>query len=374
MIDKDLDFDRLPHYDVGGKKFLSTAQAIKEICSGDQPYRFSVFEKSWGQFDWTQEPSKTWQQLLKERCQQIRDQYEWVSLLYSAGRDSDLILQCFIENNIHLDEVIIRRNVYDLGKPPIIDNVVIPMAIERLKNSPHVKLTVYDLNETDIQKTFGEDWMDQPGAPGGYWTFHPVAWHSAIENRPDIFSQVDRGLKYTSILGLDKPKLKIQDGFWCMYIQDQGVQSQMHTGNLEWFYLTPDMPELHAKQCWMAINHAERVHQDKDIEWLNRWSKSAKWGLGPEAFADFSEAIGRREAAHPIVGFGEDKKVAGDPLYQHWIDQSLADRNPYAIRWQQGLEQLQSVAGRFAANGDMRLGSIGILGKSYQLKRYESHQ
>jgi hypothetical protein len=369
------DFDRLPHYDVGGKKFLSTARALREICTTGNAYRFSLFEKSWGHYDWTHEPSQSWEELLRRRCQQIRDQYEWVSLLYSAGRDSDLILQCFIENKIPLDEVIIRRNVYDISKPPIVDNVVIPIVKQRLKHSPEIKLTVYDLNAQDIQKTFSEDWMDQPGAPGGYWTFHPVAWHSAIENRPDIFSQVDRGLKYTSILGLDKPKLKIEQGHWCMYTQDQGVQSQMHRGNLEWFYLTPDMPELHAKQCWMAIRHAEQHHRDKDIDWINRWSKSGTWGLGPDAFDDFSRAIGRRPSAHPVVGFGTDKKVAGDPLYQHWIDQSMEQGCPYAKRWKQGLDDLNSVAGSFAINSDMTLGSIGILGKSYQLKKYESsHQ
>ena len=164
------DFSRLPHYDVGGKKFLSTAQALIEISRTGSSYRYCLFEESWDQFDWTKEPSDSWDELLKKRCQQIRDRYDWVSLFYSAGRDSDLILHSFIKNKIHLDEVIIQRNPQDPKKLFIIDDIILPAARKHLAASPGTRLTVVNLGPDDWAKTFDSNWMHRPGAPGGYWT------------------------------------------------------------------------------------------------------------------------------------------------------------------------------------------------------------
>jgi hypothetical protein len=368
-----LDFDRLPHYDVGGKKFLSTAQALLEATRTGSSYRFCLFEKSWQQFDWTQDPRESWTELLRRRCQQLREKYDWISLFYSSGRDSDLVLRSFIDNKIHLDEVVIQRNPQDPKKLYIIDEVVVPAARMRLAQSPLTKLTIINLGKRDYEQVFDKNWLDRPGAPGGYWTYHPLGWNTMIERHPELFPYLGSSKRRISILGADKPKLKIQDGAWYMYYQDAGLQLHMHDGNIEWFYFTPDLPELHAKQCWMAIQHAEKYHQDKSVDWLNRWSHTGQWGLGIQGFDDFSRAIGRGDAVHRITGFGDDKKSAGHEWYQAYIDQSAKTPDSTYRQWHGDLSDLGKTIPTFVRDDNIFKGTVGILGKHYFLKKYENH-
>jgi len=367
------DFSRLPHYDVGGKKFLSTAQALIEISRTGSSYRYCLFEESWDQFDWTKEPSDSWDELLKKRCQQIRDRYDWVSLFYSAGRDSDLILHSFIKNKIHLDEVIIQRNPQDPKKLFIIDDIILPAARKHLAASPGTRLTVVNLGPDDWAKTFDSNWMHRPGAPGGYWTYHPLSWTTMVERHPELFPELEKGLNRVSILGADKPRIKIENGAWYMYAMDAGLQLHMHDGNIEWFYFTPDMPELHSKQCWMAINYAEKHHQDKSIDWLNRWPRTGTWGLGTEMFGDFANAIGRLPAVSNIVGYGADKKAAGHEWYQIYIDHAAHDPDALYRRWHDDLTALgREIDDRFLREGSIFHGTVGILGKHYFIKKHEN--
>ena len=55
--------------------------------------------------DWTVEPSQSLKELYVERCQQLRDKYDYLILSYSGGADSHEILYTFLENNIFIDEI-----------------------------------------------------------------------------------------------------------------------------------------------------------------------------------------------------------------------------------------------------------------------------
>src|SRR5260221_13572359 len=62
-------------------------------------------DESYAQFDWAQEPLVSLDTLYKMRAKQIRDENEYLILLYSGGADSHQILDTFLKHNIFIDEV-----------------------------------------------------------------------------------------------------------------------------------------------------------------------------------------------------------------------------------------------------------------------------
>ena len=64
---------------------------------------------------------KSFDELLKERCIQLRDKYNYLILYFSGGSDSETTLQSFIRSGIHLDEIV--TNVFEINEkdPPLLD-------------------------------------------------------------------------------------------------------------------------------------------------------------------------------------------------------------------------------------------------------------
>ena len=97
-----------------------------------------------------------------ERCNQLRDKYDYLVLHYSGGSDSHNILHTFLTNNIKLDEISIRwpkhwldgkfYNVNNIDKSaknaPSEFNYTIKPTLEYLqKHHPDIKINIVDFTE-----------------------------------------------------------------------------------------------------------------------------------------------------------------------------------------------------------------------------------
>jgi hypothetical protein len=60
--------------------------------------------------DWSKELDCSLQETYRRRAQQIRDMYDYVVLYFSGGSDSITALNAFVNNNIHIDEVVVYTN------------------------------------------------------------------------------------------------------------------------------------------------------------------------------------------------------------------------------------------------------------------------
>ena len=66
------------YYRVGDKKTVSKVQAFEWANNDITKIQFCHNEDQWKSFDWTVEPSETWDELLKERCIEIMNLYDHV--------------------------------------------------------------------------------------------------------------------------------------------------------------------------------------------------------------------------------------------------------------------------------------------------------
>lgn len=237
-------------------------------------------DQAWNTVKWDQEPETDILELYKKRARQIREQYDYVIINFSAGSDSATVVQAFLESGCHIDEITTiwnrkqtpkvildpgctdPRNVeaeYDLVTKPALDKI-------RLL-SPLTKITYLDVSDHIVQtlsRLDGEEWLSRTSE---HLNPQMLARYDSTLGK-DRRMTLDRGRKTAVVFGVDKPKVCIKDdGRYYVYFVDSipnqspDTQLNLEYENVEhvFFYWTPDMPEILVKQAhilkrWFQVN------------------------------------------------------------------------------------------------------------------------
>ena len=209
-------------------------------------------------------------QLYKERAQQLRDSYKYLILYYSGGSDSHNILMTFINNNIKLDEIIVKwpkelidgkfytPNTADRSQKNIWSewNFSIKPQLDWLSvKHPEIKITIQDYTPSITNKNLE--------------TYFEKVDHTRL-GIIQTFTKYNTISKEDSahIIGADKPILAIHDNNVYMVFTDIAITAGQHAACdydndnyvLEPFYWSPDFPVL---ACEMAYQLSEHFNIDK---------------------------------------------------------------------------------------------------------------
>jgi len=242
-------------------KVSAVLEANRTLSDVEWDYNEDIFPK----IDWTTEPQFDLQTLYKQRARQIRDQYDYVILMLSGGGDSTNMLYSFLENGIHVDEVIGSAPVSGLKNFTVdatdktAENQVsetylaqIPLLKQVSEKWPNVRVTLYDYFE-DIVNFKSDEWM----LKGSFW-LHPSATRHYLGRLTHLKELADQGKRIAKVYGIDKPVIyRGSSGKLYNIITDAAIQQPNHRttdeqfDNIEtvFFYITSDMPQLMIKQC-----------------------------------------------------------------------------------------------------------------------------
>ena len=255
------------YYQVGDIKFLVKNDALLYATKTNQDVRWDFNDKHFSSFDWTIEPSESLSDLYAKRAIQLRQKYDYLVLHYSGGNDSNNIVETFIKNKIHLDEIVIRApkiDEYDISHGLTADNlyaeakhVAVPLAkmIKQLY-MPNLKITVLDTAPI-IENWFHENknWFDE------------YTWITDLSNiirsnfdmlDDNLIKMAERGLKIGHITGHEKPKIAREgDSFYFFFtdiINTRGYITPRVTNRdlpyyFEFFYWHKDAAKLLIKQA-----------------------------------------------------------------------------------------------------------------------------
>jgi hypothetical protein len=357
---------------VGGKKFTNPLAAWKEILESNSIFHFSMFDDSFSRYNWTVEPSHSCEELGRIRAQQLREKYSWLRLWYSGGRDSHFILKSFIDNNIPLDEVVIFHNPFMQIRDWEMKTLVYPLACNLLKHT-RTKISTLTLTAADYKKTFSKGWHNKSATdPNQSLWFQPTNYSQLFELHPEQFTQDQKlGNNLGLILGMEKPRLFVDQGNWYMQMCDSSgfVHAMGNRENVEYFYITPDLPELHAKQSWLGINHIEKNYQNKSEHWIRQYTDCQ---LGPDLYDDYCLAIGRGAYTHEFLGLGENKLCDGmgyNKRFQEYFVYSQQQNTTAYKNFSDMVIDLQSTMPAAFNNRDPLNGTVGILSPKYFLKK-----
>ena len=223
------------YYTVGSKTFTDKLAAVLEASLTKEEIKWNFNQDIYNNTDWTREPELGLDQYYKIRAQQIRDQYDYVIILCSGGGDSANVVWSFLNNNIHVDEVVASAPVSGLSqwKETDLDTSAgntmsetmlaqMPLMAEIHSKHPSVKITINDYFETLLNYQTDE------------WIFRCGEWiHPSSGARYDLDQQLhikklaEQGKKIAIVYGIDKPHLYYDvDGSMGIMMSDLTVNVQ----------------------------------------------------------------------------------------------------------------------------------------------------
>lgn len=333
------------YYVVDGKKIYSKFKAF-EIAGGDpSKIHFYWMDDVWQSVDWTRKPNLTWMELLKKRCQQIRDKYDYVAVWYSSGYDSHTILRSFVDNKILIDEILITDRTEFFADPEV------AVAIEHAqlvkdRYFPNLKINVVKVRpetQFNFYKTFGDQWIYHPGRStkfaktNRYYSQNMSEEYLAAKKTTEKFTRGD-------VLGFDKARVLLRDNKWYAFLPDD-MMNDLVGNNAENFYYSEELPEMHVMQCHMVIDWFESlpelteelIHmiQGKDqsglfLKYYQRWAEAG--GRFPLNFSHHTS----RNGYHKIFHTQDETALDSINLVKYFKQH---DPNSYEI-YQQGLDQI----------------------------------
>jgi hypothetical protein len=276
---------KLGFYTLNNKVYYSKAQVLTESTrTGIFPH-WQFNNEVFGSIDSTVEPNIDIRTLYRMRAQQLRERYDYLRLEFSGGSDSVTVLLSFINNGIHLDEIVCRYPAQgDKGLEPDAkdtspENILSehefaarPFLQYIAVHHPEIKITVHDFSENMIAYKGDESWIyrakDYLHAEHTF-KFDPLATKEHV-------ALAESGRSVGIIYGIDKPKLCIKDGRWCFYFMDimashaQNVTGLYDNLTTEYFFWQPDLPEIVVKQAHL-VRHWFMQPQNQHLQFLLRW-------------------------------------------------------------------------------------------------------
>lgn len=262
---------KLGFYQIQNQIFYDKASALlyaSKLNLSPSDLRWNFNDEFFNSYDWTIEPPGSIRDYYHIRARQIRDKYDYIILNFSGGSDSTTVLYSFIQQNLFIDEVIVRnptaatkkygtdqRNLSPFNEFSEFELAAKPILKWLEKVSPKTKITLHDYSLDIVSDDISWDenffhWT------GDYINFGCIVryTHNNIYEHLKLF---DKGKNIAILFGTDKPRVVYQNEDVNFYFIDRAVHSALpatvtknwSNTNIELFYWSPDLPELIIKQC-----------------------------------------------------------------------------------------------------------------------------
>jgi hypothetical protein len=267
-----MEFEKLPggYWRVNSKNFVSKFEALKYATETDQKVEYIFFDAVWNSFNKASLGKCKLNDLYKKRAQQLRDEYDYLILYFSGGSDSYNVLRSFIDNDIKLDEICVKWPMavinQQLYKPNSVDTTAFnylsewdyaikPVLDSLSQTHPNIKITIVDWTSNYTPEIYSENLIQQVGP------WNDVEMPMMISYSPSERFLLDKGKRVASIYGVDKPIVGYHENKWFMSFPDggpgMGLSADSSMCNVEYFYWTPNMPEIAFEQAYAVCDYLE---------------------------------------------------------------------------------------------------------------------
>ena len=256
--------DRFGYYTVGDQKIYSKLEAIKlHVKTGNHP-EWHYHDEIFSSYNWTQEPTQSLTDLYRKRAEQLREKYDYIVLLYSGGADSNNVLDSFIDNNIHLDEIATWHfHKGNNSKTTFNDaetwHVAFPKVKKILESHPTITQRIIDLTD-HVYNYFAvssnaEEYIYNQSAMVG-----PDLIRNRIHEADPFYADyILSGKKICFLWAVDKPRVLHENGRYSVRFPDvfDMCVTIGSAAPVEFFYWSPDLPELIIKQAHIVKRYME---------------------------------------------------------------------------------------------------------------------
>lgn len=370
-------------YSSNGKFFLNKLEAILEANTSGKWVEWDYHDKVFSQFPWDVEPPVELEELYKQRALQLRDAYDHLVLFYSGGVDSWYILRAFINNNIRLDELYIfgafkaEENEYKklgLDRSPgyytreIMQHLPL---VKKLVQDKKIKINIFDWTDHIIDAANDLDWFWRASVRFDPTCMVRSKFHKVFREHNEL---VHKGKKVAFIYGIDKPRLIRDDNsIYFSFLDVIMATATTPTNDIlgeywendEYFYWTPNMPELAIKQSHVVVNYLKKTNQLFRIKHMKN--------IASFHDEDYYRAV--NQAIYPAWATNnwQVKKPTGaiyNEMSKWFLDSNLEAK----MKWESSLWELERVCGKQWFNENtVKKGLKGHLSTMYKIADYEEN-
>lgn len=285
-------------YYVNGVSFLNRSDALiyASTLGVNAKIVWDYHDDVFSKVDWKKPVNYSLEEMYKMRAQQIRDTYDHVVLNFSGGVDSTNALLSFIDNGIHLDEVIMYAptqttfyNNFDARLNPY--NEIYLAAIPFLKkflNNSKTRVRVIDMQEMS-NRFFSSNIVSQ------FYKINAISPNVTARLGAIITDEYwntlySAGKKVAHVTGQDKPIINYQNQKYTFSFNNEMIPPYYELSSsteeaekikkhvfFEYFYHSPTFPLLLVKQCQFVKNICEnddsfkRLYTDSHLSLLSKF-------------------------------------------------------------------------------------------------------
>jgi hypothetical protein len=267
-------------YHVGALEFVNKPDALTYATSTHQSVRWNFNEDIFSNMDWHIPIETPLLELYRQRAQQLRDTYDYVSLFFSGGVDSTNALQSFINNSIPLDEIVMFRplrmvnqanttNISDTNIYSEIEFAAVPYLKKYVKDHK-IKIRFIEM-DIALEEFFQDPKLYEHFTTLPQYTARQVAKIAMSLTDKTWRGLYDRGVTVAHVTAADKPFIFCQEGVYHATFFDDSVHAMnfatnkftgdyghlIHRQIHENFYSTASLPQIVIKQCQMVKKHIQ---------------------------------------------------------------------------------------------------------------------
>lgn len=226
-------------YQVANVPYISKIEALLAADKINGQVTYNFHDDQYGKHDWSTEPAESLDQLYLNRIVELRNKYDYLVLNYSGGSDSNNILEVCVRHGIEIDEVFMRgplghidKDIQNTSAANMFAEVFInavPIATH-VKNTcmPNLKIRVVDNTEhvikTTSDSTLIENMFDPMSLGIGSIGPNLLAGKDFDSIVPEYRKIAESGKKIGHIMGVDKPRLTIENGEFFIDFLDKSIQ------------------------------------------------------------------------------------------------------------------------------------------------------
>ena len=355
------------YYVVDGIKTFSKFEAWQLSKHDLSKIKFIFNEDKFNNIDTTTEPPEDIYELYRQRAMQLRNDYDYLVLIYSGGIDSHTILETFLENNIHLNEICTFSNNDVESKTSKFN--------QEVYNSVVPFVETLDLKKLGTEFRFinvGQMIIEQMTNSFHFENFEYynnvfTAWRTAVNSqvlKSNILEHrklTEEGKRVCYIWGYDKPSIKMINQEYRLTIADafSGGMGAKHYVNTqlsndkfynfydEAFYICREFPEISVKQGHLLVNLMSTMNSDdpriKNVWEIPIFGPYVQYKSGTGFTSLWLSKLAVDKCIYPralMSRFGDDKLYTGSTIFSKKDDWFYKSNHLNNTRFREKMNQL----------------------------------
>jgi len=290
--------DRYGYYQVGDIRTYSRFERMDLLHEHPCDWRWVYNDEFFSQYDRTQEPTASLDELYKKRAEQLRRDYDYLIFYYSGGYDSANMLHAFLDNNIYPDEICIFYSRHDRVSHQYLElrDITWKKVEDIEKRYPQIKIRKLDYSDYICQWdkiidrfNTGKRYLDHFG---GALTLNHIILDVICYLVDDWKLLIEQGKNVAQLHGADKPQLRYYNNQWLFTFHD--ALAQLIVGPFGQM-VANEMPNVHEAFYWAPTDLCAKI--------MIKQSHLLKKLYDPQALEDFSKIEGAKKY---VEGYGWD--------------------------------------------------------------------